>query len=404
MSPTRYLPLLLPGVLGLTWLAAAQAAEPPLGEAIKALHAKYLKAPEIGTVDNSPKIVAGGGEEGTPLANQEISLGPLRVTLTYEEAEPEEDADRPEAEMPEEAGTPPPDASEAEESATEEPPVEDIPEEATLPGEMEVGETAPRAPVVTVYFSDPGAPASQKDEGEGKDGNEAADEAASTGARVVATLKGDSAGFSDPPVSVQIAELDPNNPYPEVVVSFFTGGAHCCSLTSVVTSDADGAEWREVDVGEFDGGPMVAVDLDGDKTYEFETRDNAFLYAFGCYACSEAPLQVLALKDGKIADMSDEERFKPAHAAWLKNMITAVPEEDVNGFLAGYVGEKIRLGEGKQAWDLMLKYYDRNSDWGLEICEQDYDENGDCPVEPAKVTFPQALEHMLNENGYKIGG
>jgi hypothetical protein len=74
----------------------------------------------------------------------------------------------------------------------------------------------------------------------------------------------------------------------------------------------------------------------------------------------------------------------------------------VNGFLAGYVGQKIRVGEGKQAWDLMLKYYDRASDWGLELCDQDLDENGECPGKTTKVTFPQALERMLKENGYMV--
>jgi len=189
-----------------------------------------------------------------------------------------------------------------------------------------------------------------------------------------------------------------------VVVSFFTGGAHCCSLTRVIASNDDGSEWKTVDVGEFDGGPLLSVDLDGDGTYEFETRDNAFLYAFGCYACSEAPLRVLGLMDGRIKDVSTEARFKPAHAAWLKTMIQGVPEEEVNGFLAGYVGQKIRLGEGKQAWDLMLKYYDRNTDWGLEVCDQDLNETGDCPGETTKVTFPEALERMLKKNGYMIGG
>ena len=46
-------------------------------------------------------------------------------------------------------------------------------------------------------------------------------------------------------------------------------------------------------------------------------------------------------------------------------MIENVPDEDVNGFLAGYVGEKILLGESKPAWELMLDYYDKASDWGL---------------------------------------
>lgn len=218
----------------------------------------------------------------------------------------------------------------------------------------------------------------------------------------VAKLAGEGTGSADPPVSVQIAEIDPANQYPEVVVSFYTGGAHCCSDTSVITSSADGSAWQTVEVGEFDGGPMLATDLNGDGHYEFQTRDNAFLYAFACYACSEAPLELLTVENGATKNVTTDEKFKPAHAAYLKGMISNVPDEDVNGFLAGYVGEKILLGEGKQAWDLMLGYYDKASDWGLEVCEQPLDEDGECPVQQVKLTFPDALERMLNENGYKV--
>jgi len=218
----------------------------------------------------------------------------------------------------------------------------------------------------------------------------------------VAKLTGEGTGSADPPVSVQIAEIDPGNHYPEVVVSFYTGGAHCCSGTSVIASSADGSSWQTVDVGEFDGGPLLATDLDGDGRYEFVPRDNAFLYSFACYACSEAPLEMLTVENGAVKNVTTEERFKPAHASWLKGMIGNVPDDDVNGFLAGYVGEKILLGEGKQAWDLMLEYYDKASDWGLEVCEQPLDEDGECPVQQVKLTFPDALERMLNENGYKV--
>src|SRR4030042_1307960 len=58
-------------------------------------------------------------------------------------------------------------------------------------------------------------------------------------------------GFA-PPGSVQIAEIDPGNSYPEVVVSFYTGGAHCCSDTSVVTSSTDGSTWKTVNIGQYD--------------------------------------------------------------------------------------------------------------------------------------------------------
>lgn len=222
-----------------------------------------------------------------------------------------------------------------------------------------------------------------------------------TNGKELTKLEGE-AGFGSPPVSVQIAEIDPGNPNPEVVVSFYTGGAHCCSDTSVITSSADGSTWKTVDIGEFDGGPMLATDLNGDGRYEFRTRDNAFLYAFACYACSEAPLEVLAVENGVVKNVTTEASFKPAHAAYLKSMISNVPGEDVNGFLAGYVGEKILLGEGKQAWDLMLAYYDKASDWGLEVCDQPLNDDGECSGQEIKLTFPDALERLLKENGYKV--
>jgi hypothetical protein len=164
----------------------------------------------------------------------------------------------------------------------------------------------------------------------------------------VAKLDGENTGLADPPVSVQIAEIDPSNAQPEVVVSFYTGGAHCCSDTSVVTSNKDGSAWQTVAVGEFDGGPLLATDVNGDGRYEFKTRDNAFLYAFACYACSQAPLQLISVENGEVKNITADALFKPAHAAYLKTMIAEVPDEEVNGFLAGYVGEKILLGEGKQ--------------------------------------------------------
>jgi len=347
MSPIRYRHFPLIGLICVAGLAPAHAAGPSLAEAVKTADSEYLNLPDTGTVDTSPKIEVGGGEDGSSPHPMEISSGPLRVTLTYVE-EPQ-------------------------------------------PDQTEVL----RTPVVTVYLDAKAPDKSQK--GGAPEGT------TSAGPRVVAKLESDSL-LSDQPLAVQIAELDASNSYPEVVVSFYTGGAHCCSDTSVVTSSPDGATWQTVDVGEFNGGPMLADDIDGDGVYEFELPDNGFFYAFGCYACSAAPLEVLALKDGEIEDVSAEARYRPAHASWLGEMIDDVPEEEPNGFLAGYVAEKIRLGEGEEAWDLMLKYYDREADWGLDICEQQPDERGECPVPTVRVGFPEALERTLNENGYKIGG
>lgn len=218
----------------------------------------------------------------------------------------------------------------------------------------------------------------------------------------VAGLEGEESFMADPPVSLQLVELERGNRAPETVVSFFTGGAHCCSDTKILTSNNDGSGWRVVEVGQFDGGPLLATDLAGDGHPVFQTVDNAFLYAFGCYACSTAPLKILGLEDGKIKDVTTEPRFRPAHEAHLKAMISDVPDEEVNGFLAGYVAEKSLLGEGKEAWEIMLAHYDKASDWGLDSCDKPLDDEGNCPGKSEKLSFPGALERMLNENGYKI--
>jgi len=218
----------------------------------------------------------------------------------------------------------------------------------------------------------------------------------------IAGLKGEGTGTGDPPVSVQIAEIDPANSSPEVVVSFYTGGAHCCSDTKVISASKDGASWKTIELGQFDGGPLLASDLAGDGHPVFETSDNAFLYTFGCYACSTAPLQVLTVEDGEVKTVSADPRFRPAQESYLKSMITEVPDEEVNGFLAGYVAEKILLGEGKGAWALMLNHYDKASDWGLDVCDKPLDTEANCPGKTERLTFPVALERMLNENGYKL--
>jgi len=310
----------------IAWLGAgAASAAPSLAEAVKAADAKYLDVQDFGGQDNAPKIEAGGGEEDTKPAPQDIAQGSVRATLTYREEKRED------------------------------------------------GE-AFYIPVVTIMV-------------DGRD---------------VASMEGEDVGFADQPVSIQIAEMDPGNPHPEVVVSFYTGGAHCCSNTKVVTASPDGAVWSTIDVGEFDGSPLLATDLDGDGRYQIAARDNAFLYAFACYACSETPLQVIGVENGEVKNVTEEPRFKRAHEGWLKSIIENVSDDDVNGFLAGYVGEKILLGEGKQAWGTMLAYYDKESDWGLENCTKPLDENGECPGEMVTLTFPEALEHMLKENGYKV--
>ncbi len=66
---------------------------------------------------------------------------------------------------------------------------------------------------------------------------------------------------------------------------------------------------------------------------------------------------------------------------------------EVNGILAGYVAQKILLGEYEEGWKFMLANYDRTSDWGLEIYQGE-------EVVGKYLDFPTALRAFLIEKGY----
>jgi hypothetical protein len=55
----------------------------------------------------------------------------------------------------------------------------------------------------------------------------------------------------------------------------------------------------------------------------------------------------------------------------------------------------ILLGEGKRAWKLMLAYYDRKSDWGLDVCGKPLNANGACPRKTERLTHQRRLNACL---------
>jgi S1-C subfamily serine protease len=225
-----------------------------------------------------------------------------------------------------------------------------------------------------------------------------------TGGRDVA-----SAAFNDDgpnnSTGASIARLDASSPFPQVVATHFTGGAHCCTIMKVLTF-VDG-RWETVNGGEFDSdGPQIE-DLNGDGAIELVGKDESFDYAFASYAESYAPPKVYRLIGNRIADISrTPEVRRPILQMLLANQGLATPDEwRDNGFLAGWVAHNFLVGNGADAWRKMLDLYNRNSDWDLSVCTvptQGYDP---CP-EYAKRhrDFPTALRELLAKNGYLVAG
>lgn len=199
---------------------------------------------------------------------------------------------------------------------------------------------------------------------------------------------------------VFVAEMDPANGHPEVVAESYSGGAHCCEEIVVFSAPAGGADaaWRTVRLGVFDGGTRPPRDLDGDGLAEIMVRDDAFHYAYGCYACGYAPPVILSVRDGRRVDITRRPSFRPVLRGEEKRIVRRMRESMTenggrveNGLLAGYVALKLLLGEGAEGWNYMLRHHVPERQEFCPVPGRD----GDCAVRPLKVSFPVSLAIML---------
>jgi serine protease Do len=199
-------------------------------------------------------------------------------------------------------------------------------------------------------------------------------------------------------------KLDAKASLPQIVLTRFSGGAHCCTNTWIVQKPEGGAGWSMIDAGKLDGGGYNFEDVDGDGGQELISIDNRFLYAFDSYAGSFAPIMISKLRDGRIADVNDE----PAMQSRLKQDLAGMEFQakinpdlwKSNGYLAGWVASKMRLGQGDEAWSTVARNFDLNSGFGPQECTTGQTME-DCPVEKL-VAIPvlKALADFLKENGY----
>lgn len=186
---------------------------------------------------------------------------------------------------------------------------------------------------------------------------------------------------------------------PDVVISYYSGGAHCCTLTKIAIADARG-EWHVIDAWTLDGELGFSfADLDGDGLNELISYDNSFLYAFGCYACSYAPTRIQKLVGLDLRDVTEDQKYKIFLRAQLSQMEQrglANSALRTNGYLGGWVAAKAQIGELDDAWQTMLASYDRNSQWPMQECLTGAPLDT-CPLNSKRdLDFPTALlKHLL---------
>lgn len=225
------------------------------------------------------------------------------------------------------------------------------------------------------------------------------------GERVFSALLEEAAFSRLVPVRLRAIALDPQRPRErQIVVTTFSGGAHCCAQVRIFSRRGPG-DFAEIDGGMLDGDQGFGFeDLDGGGTFELTSGDQSFLYAFGPYVTSFMPLRVERLVGTRIVDLRRDASVRHAFVrdrARLEHIGDLHPELwNENGFLAAWVATMANLGAFEEAWERMLRSYDRTSDWPFAICDGER-VDGLCPEaleRPAR--FPEALEEHLRATGY----
>ena len=217
------------------------------------------------------------------------------------------------------------------------------------------------------------------------------------------TLSADKNPSEDPSATLYALWLDQASSAPQIVLTYYWHGAHCCTVTRIANLKPDG-RWAVTETEDLDGDGYDFEDINRDGSIQLISSDNSFLYAFDSYADSVAPLKIQSFKDGALHDVTKLPIYQ--HRLWqrLFSIERFHQEEssdtDSNGFLAGWVASKILVGQGDQAWQSMLKRYDHHPNMGPEVCLTGAPLSN-CPAnKTAKVPFPVALRGFLLEHGY----
>lgn len=212
-------------------------------------------------------------------------------------------------------------------------------------------------------------------------------------------------------LQLDLRRLDAKAALPQAIVSVFTGGAHCCTLLSILGRTPEGANWTHTATPELSGeGPPLFTDVDGDGTPEIVTQDESFLYVFASHAGSWPPAIIYRYSGGRLIDVTRDAASRPWLETDLKRNEGFWQKEqsgnEPNGFLAYYVATKAELGQLSQAWDYMKAHQSHEEDpaFSVSLCTLIGRQDALCTQdERAPLPFPQGLAGFLVSRSYVTG-
>ena len=149
------------------------------------------------------------------------------------------------------------------------------------------------------------------------------------------------------PLDVVVRDLDADGE-PEVMLNVFTGGAHCCAVTQLLTWNGTGYRERFKDF--LDTG-FTVEDLNADGRPELVSADARFRYEFASFAGSAFPVQVWQVDGGTFEDVTAgfPELIRKDAARWLRiyRGRRGKPNHEWLGNLSAWAADMELLGKRK---------------------------------------------------------
>lgn len=173
---------------------------------------------------------------------------------------------------------------------------------------------------------------------------------------------------------------------PDVMLSLYSGGAHCCYIEQVYRYDP-GTQTYAV-VQRLFGDPPARLTLIGGASV-FVSADDRFAYRFAAYAFSGLPLQIWSVAGGRFADVT---RRYPARVAadakrWWKVFTANIRQHLGDGALAAWAADEELLGRGAAMRSTLA-------------AQQRLGTLGNDGGGPGGAAFIRALERFLAQTGY----
>jgi hypothetical protein len=176
---------------------------------------------------------------------------------------------------------------------------------------------------------------------------------------------------------------------PEVLLDVYTGGAHCCIWSLILSWNGTGYRARTqdwLDVG------YTLADTDKDGKQEFVSADARFAYEFASFAGSGFPVSILDF-DPAQGFLDVTEKFPDAithdRDEWWKSYLKQRKHGETLGVLAAWAADEARLGR----WDSALAKI-------KTLQKQGKLDGGISGLGPTAKKFPGALEKFLKKLGY----